>query len=75
MAYMLTDGSQGKSELEIKHGSSGVNFILLAPNNDRVFYGSMQIVWPVSVYLDLSGYRGRGEEASDSLMGNAINRT
>ena len=53
--------------------TSGANVMLLKPYDPGVFYGiqrmcGVPIVSPVQAYLDLKGYRGRGEEAADELL-------
>jgi hypothetical protein len=66
--------------LSRKEVPSGANVTLLSPYDDGVFYGAaevdgLRIASPVQVYLDLVGYRGRGEEAATFLLEQVIERT
>jgi hypothetical protein len=50
---------------------------LLEPYDAGVFYGAKEIdgvcvASPVQVYLDLRGFRGRGEEAAVKLLDEVI---
>jgi len=65
--------------LGLKEVPSGANVTLLLPYDDGVFYGAtdvngIRIVSPVQAYLDLIGYRGRGEEAATFLLEQVIQR-
>ncbi len=65
--------------LGLKEVSSGANVTLLSPYDGGVFYGAteangLQVVSPVQAYLDLVGYRGRGEEAATFLREQVIER-
>ena len=51
--------------------------MLLEPYDEGIFYGTqviddIRIVSPVQIYLDLKGYKGRGEEAAEVLLREAI---
>jgi len=57
----------------LKEVSSGPNFSILQPYDEEVFYGSrtiqgLEIVSDVQLYLDLVGFRGRGEESAKFLL-------
>jgi hypothetical protein len=59
--------------LELKPVTSGANVSLLAPFDAGVFAGArvfdgVRVVSPVQLYLDLRGFRGRGEEAAQALL-------
>jgi len=59
--------------VELKEVSSGPNFSILQPYDEEVFYGSrtiqgLEIVSDVQLYLDLVGFRGRGEESAKFLL-------
>lgn len=59
---------------------TAANVTLLTPYDDGVFYEAtegdgVRMVSPVQVYLDLIGYRGRGEEAASFLLEQVIERT
>ncbi len=76
-AYVEGDPSVLAKALGAKEVPSGANLTLLSPYDDGVFYGGnevggAQIVSPVQAYLDLMGYRGRGEEAATFLLEQVI---
>jgi hypothetical protein len=76
-AYVDGDLSAVAKALGAKDVPSGVNLTLLSPYDAGVFYGAsevqgVQIVSPVQAYLDLIGYRGRGEEAATFLLEQVI---
>ena len=61
----------------LKGVSSGPNFTILEPYDEGVFYASREtegiiIACDVQLYLDLIGYRGRGEEAAKFLFEQRI---
>jgi hypothetical protein len=63
--------------LGLKAVSSGANVSLITPYDEGVFYGAravegIQIASPIQIYLDLLGFRGRGEEAAKSLLEEVI---
>jgi hypothetical protein len=63
--------------LDLKPVSSGANVSLFTPYDQGVFYGACEIdgilmASPVQIYLDLIGYRGRGEEAAKELFEQVI---
>jgi len=63
--------------VELKEVSSGPNFSILEPYDDGVFYGSrkiegLEIACDVQLYLDLVGYKGRGEESAKFLLEQRI---
>lgn len=77
MAYVEGDSSSVATSLGAKEVPSGANLTLLSPYDAGVFYGvgdvqGVQIVSPVQAYLDLIGYRGRGEEAATFLLEQVI---
>ncbi len=72
MAYIgnIPEGLVGR--VELKEVPSGANVSLMIPYDDGVFYGArdvegLRVVCPVQLYLDLKGYKGRGEEAADAV--------
>lgn len=72
-AYVSENPQEVARKLNFKKVSSGANVMLLEPYDVGVFYGAkptggLPIVSPVQAYLDLKGYRGRGEEAADELL-------
>ena len=60
------------SEMSLKPVKSGGNLLLFSPYDEGVFYRSFrvnefQVVSEIQLYLDLQGFRGRGEEAAEAL--------
>ncbi|MBM4334241.1 MAG: hypothetical protein FJ117_24045 [Deltaproteobacteria bacterium] len=77
MAYVSNIREDLKMALNIKEVPSGANVTLLEPYDDGVFYGAQVIdgirtASPLQVYLDLKGFKGRGEEAAEVLLKEAI---
>ena len=80
MAYISGDPAPITTILGLKEVPSGANVTLLSPHDDGVLYGAtevdgLRIASPVQVYLDLIGYRGRGEEAAAFVLEQVIERT
>ncbi len=72
MIYISDFTEKLLSDLPVKEVNSGGNLLLFTPYDDGVFYGSskmedIQIASKVQLYLDLQGFRGRGEEAAETL--------
>jgi hypothetical protein len=64
-------------QLSLKSVPSGANVTLLTPYDKGVFYGAreidgFQVASAIQVYLDLRGFRGRGEEAANTLLEQVI---
>jgi len=77
MAYVYNTREDVASLLNLKEVESGANVTLLGPYDEGVFYGTqmiddVRIVSPLQVYLDVKGYRGRGEEAAEVLLRDVI---
>lgn len=77
MAYVEKPLDDLISTLGLKEVTSGANVTLLEPYDDGVFYGAQEVegirvASPVQVYLDLKGFRGRGEEAAEKLLNEVI---
>jgi len=73
MIYAVDFPEQALSALSFKAVNSGGNLLLFTPYDSGVFYGSTEIdgarvVSNVQLYLDLAGFRDRGEEAAEMLM-------
>ncbi len=80
MAYIEENDDDLLSQLGLKEVTSGANLSLLSPYDNGVFYGrriidGIRIASPVQVYLDLFGFRGRGEEAANALLDQVIRST
>lgn len=72
-AYLGETKEDITSLLVLKKVTSGANVSLLSPYDEGVFYGTrefegVQIASPVQIYLDVYGFRGRGEEAANWLL-------
>lgn len=77
MVYVEESLEDKIADLGLKPVSSGANISLLYPYDEGVFYGlktadSLLIASPVQIYLDLIGFRGRGEEAAEALLREVI---
>ena len=77
MAYVSTMLEDLVSSMILKEVESGANVMLLGPYDEGVFYGTqviddVRIASPVQIYLDLKSYKGRGEEAAEALLRDAI---
>jgi hypothetical protein len=80
MAYVGDTQEDVASLLGLKPVTSGANVSLLVPYDHGVFYGIHEIdgtliASPVQLYLDLVGYRGRGEEAAKELLEQVLRTT
>ena len=76
-AYVSENISQLAQELELKPVESGANVTLITPYDEGVYIGStdkrgVKVTSPIQSYLDLSQLRGRGEEAAETLLREAI---
>ena len=65
--------------LELKRVNTGANVVLIQPADAGLFYGirqvgSIPVVCPVQVYLDLIAGGGRWEEAADALLNQVIKK-
>lgn len=63
--------------LQLKKVESGANVILLQPYDEGVFYrlqniNGINVVSDIQLYLDLKGYKGRGEEAAQAILEKRI---
>ncbi len=61
----------------LKRVSSGPNLTILEPYDEGVFYGvreirGLMVACDIQLYLDLIGYRGRGEESAKFLLEQRI---
>ena len=79
MAYIDYLAKENISELSLKTVNSGGNLLLFTPYDEGVFYGSssvdgIQVASELQLYLDLRGFRGRGEEASDVLYERIVEK-
>ncbi len=77
MAYVQGEFEELVKALELKEVPSGSNITLLDPYDEGVMYGARRIdgIWivaAVQAYLDLVGFRGRGEEAAHAILEQEI---
>lgn len=77
MAYVYNTREDVASLLNLKEVDSGANITILGPYDKGIFYGTqviedIRIVSPLQIYLDLKGYKGRGEEAAEVLLRDVI---
>jgi hypothetical protein len=79
MAYV---GAMSEALLErigLKEVPSGANVSLMIPYDEGVFYGAgeveaLRVVCPVQLYLDLKGYKGRGDEAAEAVWKQELSK-
>jgi len=79
MAYVADLEKDAFSALSLKVVTSGGNLLLFIPYDDGVFYGSskvneIQVASEIQLYLDLQGFRGRGEEAAEVLYERIVEK-
>ena len=73
MAYIEGPAEEVVNRMGLKEAASGANVLLLEPYDDGLLYGAREtdgtwVVSPQQAYLDLVGYKGRGEEAAETLL-------
>ncbi|GBE05751.1 MAG TPA: hypothetical protein ENG95_01210 [Nitrospirae bacterium] len=71
--YIDADIEEIANALQLKKVDSGPNVTLLKPYDEGVFYGLQEInginvVSDLQLYLDLKGFKGRGEEAAQAIF-------
>lgn len=76
-AYIEDTEKNIAKPMNVKEVQSGANLSILTPYDDGVFYGDskydgVNIASPIQIYLDLLGFRGRGEEAANALFNQII---
>ena len=79
MAYVGTISETLLKRAGLKEVSSGANVSLLVPYDEGVYYmanevDSMRTVCPIQLYLDLKGYKGRGDEAAEAVWQQEISK-
>lgn len=72
-AYVMGDAAKIAQKIGWNSVPSGANFTLLTPFDEGLLYGGQEIngeavVSDVQLYLDLIGYKGRGEEAANFIL-------
>lgn len=78
-AYASYDAAGLARVLGWKPVSSGANFTILTPFDEGLFYGAREVegdmvVSDVQLYLDLTGSKGRGEEAATFIIEQRLRR-
>lgn len=78
-AYIDDKVEDVKNQFDLRPVSSGSNVMLLKPYDTGIFYGmksyeDLPVVSPVQLYLDLKGYKGRGEEAADFILSEVLEK-
>lgn len=76
-AYVMDSSERIVQDLGWKEVPSGPNISLLEPYDEGVLYGlqdidGAKVVCDIQLYLDLQGYRERGEEAARFLFENRL---
>ncbi len=76
-AFIDAPADQWTELFELKEVGSGANVTLLTPYDEGVYYDVStqecgRIVSPVQLYLDLIGFKGRGEEAAHAMLEEVI---
>jgi len=79
-AYVSGNLDEIAEELGLKEVSSGANVLLEFPYDESVYYvaeeiDGMKVVSPIQAYLDLVGFRGRGDEAAQAIWERKIKTT
>ncbi|HQG93490.1 MAG TPA: type IV toxin-antitoxin system AbiEi family antitoxin, partial [Acidobacteriota bacterium] len=77
MAFVEAMPEDVLERLKLKPVDSGANVTILNPYDEGVFYGAatvddLQVVHPIQLYLDLRNFKGRGEEAADTILEEVI---
>jgi len=78
-AYVSGNIPKIAEALDLKRVDSGQNFSLLKPYDEGVYYGirefrGIKLVCDVQLYLDLVGFRGRGEESAKYILEQKMRR-
>jgi hypothetical protein len=79
MAYVSTISEVLLERAGLKEVPNGANVSLMLPYDEGVYYmardvNSLRVVCPVQLYLDLKGYKGRGEEAAESVWKQELSK-
>jgi len=77
MVYIEETEKDITSFMDLKKVQSGANISILTPYDEGVFYDvsefdGLRIASPIQIYLDLVGFRGRGEEAATAILEEVI---
>jgi len=77
IVYIQETDDNLETLLNLKAVPSGANVSILKPYDEGVFHSAVKaddtiIASPVQIYLDLLGFRGRGEEAAETILKEVI---
>ncbi len=80
MSYVSSISDNLKDHLQLKEVVSGANVSFMVPYDEGVYYGyseknNIRVVSSVQLYLDLKNYKGRGEEAAETILKQVIQKT
>ena len=80
MAYIQDGIGEVVERVGLKPVTSGPSMTLLTPYDEGVLaggqmVGGIRVTSPVQTYLDLRGFRGRGEEAAEAVLREVIKPT
>lgn len=80
MAYVSDRLDEVAERAGLKPVASGPNVTLLVPYDESLLadsqvVGGIRITSPVQTYLDLRGFRGRGDEAAEAVLKDVIKPT
>jgi hypothetical protein len=80
MAYVAGEANEVVERVGLKPVASGPNVTLLTPYDEGVFVGGqvvegIRVTSSVQTYLDVRGFRGRGEEAAEAILREVIKPT
>lgn len=77
--YLTGSEEEMVKTLDLKRVTSGPNISIMEPYDDGVLYGlqtigEIKVVSDIQLYLDLIGYKERGEEAAQFLLEERISK-
>lgn len=80
MAYVSDRLGEVAGRIGLKSVASGPNVTLFQPYDEGVMagigeYNDIRITSPIQTYLDVLGFRGRGEEAAETILREVIEPT
>lgn len=79
MAYVSAISKELLARVGLKEVPSGANASLMLPYDEGVYYEAkevdgLKVVCPVQLYLDLKGFKGRGEEAAEAVRKQVLKK-
>ena len=77
MAYVSDRTDEVAERIGLKPVASGPNVTLFEPYDEGVMAGTVEyddirVTSPIQTYLDVLGFRGRGEEAAETILREVI---